>query len=168
MWTNLLIWKLIRVGLNCALYYMSRILWDGENIFFGFNTPFNRIASPWTSIVECACSIELVLIFQKALKSNIVTSRQLSQRRDTGSHPGTLYQPQEKRALPYNSFVVQTLISTAGKGKAGICNLRHPRQLWQALSRNPPAAPKWVGVRHAFWAFRLFSFILSVKHLQRH
>lgn len=153
----------------CSLLHQRNMEEWVKHIIWIQYTPFNRTASPWTSIVECACSIELVLIFQKALQSNVITSVQLSQGRVIGFHPGTLYQAQEKRVLPENSFVVQTLVSAAGKGKAGIWNLRRPSQLWQALSGNPPSCcSKVVGSQTLFRGFRLFCFILSVKHLQRH
>ena len=132
----------------CSLLQeQERIWWNvyggmGKT-FFGFNVPLNRITSPWTSVVERACSIELVLIFQKSLQSNVIASTQLSQGRVIEFHPGTLYQSQEERALPYNTFVVQTLVSTVGK--ADIWNLRPPKRLWQALSGNPPSCCSRVG-----------------------
>lgn len=146
MWSNLLLWKLIRVELHCSLYYMSKVWWNRKNSFFGFNATSNRTTSPWTPIVEHACSTEPVLIFQKALQSNIIISKQLSQGRVAGFNPGTLYQAQDKqRSLNLQYFVFQTFTSAAGKGKAEIWNLRYPRQLQQALSRSPPSCCAKVG-----------------------
>lgn len=67
-------------------------------------------------------SIKLVLIFQKALQSNIIilTDLQRNELYDFTQEP--FHSHRKKRELTYSTFVVQTLMSTSGKGMVGIWN----------------------------------------------